>query len=58
MDGRAFLAVARRLAHEPTEADWRSAAGRAYYALQIANALGALLVWPSCGAPLLVKFLV
>jgi hypothetical protein len=33
MDGRAFLTVARRLAHEHTEADWRSAAGRAYYAL-------------------------
>jgi uncharacterized membrane-anchored protein len=33
MDGRAFLAVAQRLAQEATEADWRSAAGRAYYAL-------------------------
>src|SRR6266852_8977201 len=33
MDGRAFLDVARRLAQEHTEADWRTAAGRAYYAL-------------------------
>jgi hypothetical protein len=33
MDGRAFLQVARRLAHEKTEADWRTAAGRSYYAL-------------------------
>ena len=35
MDGRAFLNVARRLAQEPTEADWRTAAGRAYYALML-----------------------
>jgi HEPN domain len=33
MDGRAFLDVARRLSQEPTEADWRSAAGGSYYAL-------------------------
>lgn len=33
MNGRAFLDVARRLSQEPTEADWRSAAGRAYYAV-------------------------
>jgi hypothetical protein len=33
MDGRAFLDVAQRLAKESTEADWRTAAGRAYYAL-------------------------
>jgi hypothetical protein len=33
MDGRAFLAVAHRLVAGPAEADWRAAAGRAYYAL-------------------------
>jgi hypothetical protein len=33
MDGRAFADVAGRLSHEVTEADWRTAAGRAYYAL-------------------------
>jgi hypothetical protein len=33
MQGRAFLDVARRLSLEKTEADWRSAANRAYYAL-------------------------
>jgi hypothetical protein len=33
MVGRAFLDVAQRLSQERTEADWRSAAGRAYYAL-------------------------
>jgi hypothetical protein len=35
MDGRAFLAVAQRLAQVQTEADWRTAAGRAYYALML-----------------------
>lgn len=35
MDGRAFLDVAQRLAHELTESDWRTAAGRAYYALML-----------------------
>jgi hypothetical protein len=33
MDGRAFLTIARLLAGGSTEAHWRSAAGRAYYAL-------------------------
>jgi hypothetical protein len=33
MDGRAFLIVALDLAAGPTEAHWRAAAGRAYYAL-------------------------
>src|SRR2546427_8577064 len=33
MDGRAFLDVARRLSQERTEADWRTAVGRAYYSL-------------------------
>lgn len=33
MDGRTFLGVARRLAQGGAEADWRTAAGRAYYAL-------------------------
>jgi hypothetical protein len=34
MQGRAFLEVAQRLCLEQTEADWRTAAGRAYYALR------------------------
>jgi hypothetical protein len=33
MDGRAFLQSARHLLATPSEANWRSAAGRAYYAL-------------------------
>lgn len=33
MDGRDFIAVAHRLSQEQTEADWRTAAGRAYYGL-------------------------
>jgi HEPN domain len=33
MDGRAFLDVARRSVKGSTEADWRDAAGRTYYAL-------------------------
>jgi hypothetical protein len=42
MDGRAFLAVALDLAAGPTEAHWRAAAGRAYYALfhECLSALG------------------
>ena len=32
MNWRDFLALAARLAAEPTEADWRSAVSRAYYA--------------------------
>ena len=35
MDGRAFLDVAQRLAQGVTEADWRTSAGRAYYALML-----------------------
>ena len=35
MDGRAFLEVARELASGATEAHWRTAAGRAYYALML-----------------------
>jgi hypothetical protein len=44
MDGRAFLEVGRRLSQERTEADWRSAAGRAYYALLL-EGKGALRRW-------------
>ena len=44
MDGRAFLGVARRLAAPGSEADWRTAAGRAYYAL-IQEAAVALRRW-------------
>jgi hypothetical protein len=33
MDGRAFLQSARDLLAVPSEANWRSAAGRSYYAL-------------------------
>jgi hypothetical protein len=33
MEGRKFLDVAERLAQATTEADWRTAAGRAYYAV-------------------------
>jgi hypothetical protein len=33
MRGREFLAVARELARQTTEAHWRAASGRAYYAL-------------------------
>ena len=35
MDGRAFLTVAREVVRGATEAHWRTAAGRAYYALVI-----------------------
>jgi uncharacterized protein (UPF0332 family) len=44
MDGRAFLQVARELALGATEAHWRSAAGRAYYALLL-EVLAALERW-------------
>jgi hypothetical protein len=44
MDGRAFLTVARDLAAGPTEAHWRSATGRAYYAL-FHECLSALERW-------------
>jgi hypothetical protein len=44
MDGRAFLKVAQALAQGVTEADWRSAANRAYYALML-EAREALLRW-------------
>ncbi len=35
MDGRAFLKVAKELMLGGTEAHWRAAAGRAYYALML-----------------------
>src|SRR5207237_6747786 len=35
MKGRDILSVARELAQGPTEAHWRAASGRAYYALLI-----------------------
>ena len=35
MDGRAFLNVAEELSRGATEAHWRAAAGRAYYALML-----------------------
>ena len=35
MDGRAFLDVALELAQGSTEAHWRAAAGRTYYALML-----------------------
>lgn len=35
MDGRAFLQVAKEVLRGRTEAHWRSAAGRAYYALML-----------------------
>src|SRR5437868_5934832 len=35
MDGRAFLEVAERLVLRSTEADWRTAAGRAYYGVML-----------------------
>jgi hypothetical protein len=44
MDGRGFLPVARDLAAGPTEAYWRAAAGRAYYAL-FHECLSALRRW-------------
>lgn len=44
MDGRAFLQVARRLALRSTEEDWRTGAGRAYYALFL-EARAALARW-------------
>ena len=44
MDARAFLDVAERLVQGQTEADWRTAAGRAYYGL-MQEMLAALLRW-------------
>jgi hypothetical protein len=44
MDGSALIDVGRELAAGPTEAHWRSSAGRAYYLL-LHEALGALKRW-------------
>jgi len=44
MDGRAFLQSARALLAAPSEANWRSAVGRAYYAL-LHEARAALERW-------------
>ncbi len=44
MRGRDFLAVAKRSGQGKTEADWRDAAGRAYYALLL-EARDALWRW-------------
>lgn len=33
MSPREFLVIAKRLAHEPTEAAWRTAVSRAYYSM-------------------------
>jgi hypothetical protein len=35
MDGRNFLEVAREVVNGPTEAHWRTAVGRAYYAVML-----------------------
>jgi hypothetical protein len=44
MNGRVFLDVADELVRGPTEAHWRTAAGRAYYALFL-EAREALVRW-------------
>src|SRR6266481_2830170 len=44
MDGRAFLDIAQELVAGKTEAHWRAAAGRAYYAL-FHESWSALLRW-------------
>jgi hypothetical protein len=44
MDGKAFLDVARELCRGLSEAHWRTAAGRAYYALLL-EGWAALLRW-------------
>jgi hypothetical protein len=44
MDGRAFLDAARDLAAGPSESHWRTAIGRAYYAL-LHEGLAALRRW-------------
>ncbi len=50
MDGRQFLNVARRLVQEQDEESWRTAAGRAYYALFL-EARAALIRWGVTGIP-------
>jgi hypothetical protein len=44
MRGRDFLAVARDLSRQTTEAYWRAAAGRAYYAVLI-ELRDAMTIW-------------
>src|SRR5262245_5302756 len=50
MDGRAFLDVGRRLAQQHTEADCRTAPGRAYYALLL-ECCAALQRWGFAPSP-------
>jgi hypothetical protein len=50
MDGRAFLSVARQVRLGATEAHWRTAVGRAYYALLL-EAREALARWGFAAPP-------
>jgi hypothetical protein len=50
MDGRAFLEVAREMASGATEAHWRTAAGRDYYALML-EGRALLQRWGVAAAP-------